>query len=321
MKYLLSDFYFLHSAAETKDTSVGGAYKNLCTYMGVPVPMPCLLHALRVLRAAGYITFEPDEGGMISEATPLSLTPEGKAAVAVSFFQKLFGEYKAHQKLRLRFCEQTCPDVSEDTDLTADEESFRSSIDLLIRAGDISHPMLDITDLGEGFMRLTVHHPNDGWSDPEEDEPLRETDPDAAAITYSASVTGTAEQITAGLRDLIDTAYLLVTEPPRPRKAALHGGDGSLLIALANAANEQGMVTFRMTVSRIRFNRGRFVGKRDSDLDYAQCGDPVFVLEMSDAVGFCYFNILQCAVLYPDLLTSEDHEKLSVILRETNSAF
>ena len=173
-------------------------------------------------------------------------------------------------------------------------------------------PTFEVTDLGDGYAKLTVHHPND---DPAGEYSVEDIDPDAATLSYSASVTGTVEQIKAGLRDLIDTAYLLITEAPRPRKVALHGGDGSLLISLANAANEQGFVSFRMTVSKIRFNRQRFVGKRDGDLDYAQCGDPIFIHEMGGAADFCLFGVLYSAVLYPQLLGEEDFTQLSVIYR------
>ena len=70
-----------------------------------------------------------------------------------------------------------------------------------------------------------------------------------------------------------------------------------------------------MTVSKIRFNRQRFVGKRDSDLDYAQCGDPIFIHEMASAEGFAYYCVLHDMLARPDLLTEEDFDKLSVVHR------
>ncbi len=322
MKYTVADFYFLQSAAENNAQTLEDVYGNMCTYLGAPVPMSCLLHAIRGLVAGGYIEVKPDEGRMISAVTPLSITPVGKNAVAISLIHKLLGEHKAFCKNQIRFCELERPEITDDGAFTADGVSFDDCIGRLIRAGDISHPMFEINDLGEGYLKMTVHHPNDGWYGMEDDdEGEEENDSDVAALCYSASVTGTAEQIKAGLRDLIDTAYFLVTEPPRPRKVALHGGDGSLLIALANAANEQGMTSFRMTVSKIRFNRQRFVGKRDGDLDYAQCGDPIFIYETASAAGFCHFDIMKCAVMCPELLSEEDFDKLAVIHKETRKLF
>lgn len=310
MKFMVSDFYFLSSAVDLKARTVGEVYESMCTFMGQPVPMPCLLHSIRNLSAGGYITVEPD-GNVISATTSITVTAEGKKIAAVSPIQKLLGQEKAHRKNELRFCDMGLPDVPT-YDLIADRESFDDCITRLIRGGHITHPTFEIDDMDEGYYKLTVHHPNDGWYgyDGDGDE---EADPDAATLSYSASVTCTEEQVKAAVSDLIDTAYLIATEPPRARKVALHGVDGSLLIALANAANDQGMVTFRMTVSRIRFNRQRFLGKRDSDLDYAQCGDPLFIHEMSSAEGFAFYAVFHSMLARPDLLTKEDFGKLSAV--------
>ena len=315
MKYLVSDFYFLSSAVELKARTVGEAYESMSTYMGYPVSMPCLLHAIRGLVAGGYLTVEP-LGGAITATTPLTVTAEGKKLAGVTPMQKLFGEVKAHRKNQLRFCGLERPAVGEDG-LTADKDSFGECVTRLIRSGDISLPTFEISDLEDGYLKLTVHHPNDGFYGMD-DEGEDESDPDAAVLSYSASVTGTAEQIKAGLRDLVLTAHALVTQPPRSRKVALHGADGSLLISLANAASEQGLVSFRMTVSRIRFNRQRFVGKRDSELDYAQCGDPIFIHEMSDAESFAFFGAAVSLLARPDLLDEEELEMLSEVHRVTN---
>lgn len=322
MKYSVSDFYFLSSAAELRARTVGAAYENACIFMGQAIPMPCLLHTVRGLVAGGYLTAEPD-GTVISASTPISVTDEGRKAVAISLVQKLLGQDKAHRRNELRFCDRERPDVPADG-LTADAESFDDCVTRLCRGGHITHPTFEISDTDEGCYTLTVHHPNDGWTDPDDDshdddsqdnDGQEEGDPDAAALSYSATVTCTAEQIKAAIRDITDTAYLIATQPPRARKVALHGVGSSLLISLANAANEQGLVSFRMTASRIRFNRQRFVGKRDSDLDYAQCGDPIFIHEMGSAEGFAYYAALHSMLARPDLLSEEDFGKLSEVHR------
>ena len=81
MKYLASDFYFLTSAVGLKARTVEAAYESMCTYMGYPVSMPCLLHAVRGLVAGGYIKVKP-EGNVVSAATPMEVTPEGKKLAA-----------------------------------------------------------------------------------------------------------------------------------------------------------------------------------------------------------------------------------------------
>lgn len=312
MKFSVSDFYFLSSAHDVKARTVEAAYECMCIFMGQAVPMPCLLRSIRNLTAGGYITADADSG-VITAATPITVTAEGKKAAAISPIQKLLGQDQAHRKNELRFCDTECPVVPAD-ELTADRDSFEDCITRLIRGGHISRPTFEIVDMDGGCYKLTVHHPNDGWNGLD-DEDEEESDPDAAVLSYSASVTCTEEQAKAAIRDLVNTAYLIATEPPRARKVALHGVDGSLLISLANAVNEQGLVSFRMTVSKIRFNRQRFVGKRDSDLDYAQCGDPIFIHEMSSAEGFAFYCVLHDMLARPDLLTEEDLGKLSAVHR------
>ena len=74
-----------------------------------------------------------------------------------------------------------------------------------------------------------------------------------------------------------------------------------------------------MTVSKIRFNRQRFYGKRDSDLDYAQCGDPIFIHEMASAEGFAFIDVMKSVLARPALLTQDDFDKLSVIHQKTRN--
>lgn len=317
MKYLLSDYCLLVSISPKGSDRLGKAYENMCRYMVQPVTTSCLLHALRGLSAGGYIAVEP-ENGVFTVSTPISLTESGRKAAVLSGLQKLLGEEKFFLKKERAFCAVERPEVHSGEAWTVEAEGFDRIARELLRGYEITLPMFEITDLGDGVMKLTVHHPSDrpDW-DGDEDEDCA-GDPDAAALCYSASVSGPSERIVQGLRDLIATAHALATEPPRTRKVALHGSDRSLLMSLANAANEQGLVTFRVTVSQIRFNRQRFIGKRDSDLDYAQCGDPIFIHEMSSGEGFAYFEVLHAALSHPELLSEADFHTLSDIHRFTH---
>ena len=312
MNYHFLDFSLLQSIPGKTGGALSNVYRALCADQQAPIPAACLLHSLRGLSAGGYITMEP-ENGVLTVSTPVALTDKGREAITPKGLSKLLNESKATAKKELAFCDIQRPTKEVEHTWTVETEGFNAILREFYERRVVSLPTFEVTDLGDGYAKLTVHHPND---DPAGEYDARDIDPDAAELTSSASATGTEEQIKEGLRDLIDTAYLLVTEAPRPRKVALHGGDGSLLISLANAANEQGLVSFRMTVSKIRFNRQRFVGKRDSDLDYAQCGDPIFIHEMADAASFCLFAVLYSAVLYPHLSDEESFAKLSVIYRK-----
>lgn len=311
MKYQFFEYHLLESVSPKGSDTLGRVYENFTSYMLSPVTMPCFLYALRGLVAGGYITVDAPNGEL-TPVTPVSLTEAGRKAVTLSALQKLFGELKAKIRKELEFCVAERPDAAEELAYSADESDFTPLIQPLIQSRDIAFPAFELTDLGDGVMKLTVHHPND---DPAGQYDVEDIDPDGADLAYSASVTGYTDQIMAGMKDLIASAHAMVTEPPRARKVALHGADGSLLIAMANAANEQGLVSFRVTVSKIRFNRQRFVGKRDSELDYAQCGDPIFVHELTDGVDFAYWNVLHSAAAYPLLLDVEDVERLHDIHR------
>lgn len=311
MKYLFLDFALLQSIPGKTGGTLSDVYRALCADQQAPIPAACLLHSLRGLSAGGFITAEP-ENGVLTVSTPVTLTAKGREAITPKGLSKLFNEAKATAKKESAFCDTERPTEETGRDWTVETEGFDAILRDLYERREVGLPTFEVADMGDGYAKLTVHHPND---DPAGEYGVEDIDPDAAILSYSASVTGTTDQIAAGLRDLVDTAYLLVTEAPRPRKVALHGGDGSLLISLANAANEQGLVAFRMTVSKIRFNRQRFVGKRDSDLDYAQCGDPIFVHEMGCVADFCLFGVLYSAVLYPQLLGEDDFDRLSVIYR------
>ena len=311
MKYHFLDFSLLQSIPCKMGGALSEVYRALCADQQAPIPATCLLHALRGLSAGGYVEVEP-ENGILTVSTPIALTDKGRETITPKGLDKLFNKEKATVKKELAFCNTERPAEEMGHNWTVESEGFDAILREQYERREVGLPTFEITDLGDGYAKLTVHHPSDDSAGEYDAEDI---DPDAAEHTYSASVTGTAEQIKTGLRDLIDTAYLLVTETPLPRKVALHGGDSSLLISLANAANEQGYVEFRMTVSKIRFNRQRFVGKRDSELDYAQCGDPIFIHELTDEVNFAYWDVLHSAAAYPLLLDGEDMERLHDIHR------
>ena len=316
MKYLLSDYALLNGISPKDTCSLGSAYTNMCYHMSIPVSMPCLLYTLRGLTAGGYVLLEP-ENGVISVSTPISLTEAGRKAVTVSGLQKLLGAEKAAWKKEQSFCESARPEVTPGEEWTVDPEGFEAIVKNLHERRELELPLFELTEVGDGMAKLTVHHPNDSFRGDGDEDNTDGYDPDAAAVSYSACVTGPGELVAQGMRDLIAAAHALVTEPPRTRKVALHGSDRSLLISLAHAANERGVVSLRMTLSQIRFNRQRFVGKRDSELDYAQCGDPIFILEMASAGDFARYGVMQNALNSPHLLGTEDFDALSEIHRKT----
>ncbi len=308
MKYLFSDYYFLCGAADKETRTVGDAYRKMCGYLDAPASCGCLLHALRGLAAGGYITVEPEDhhgNQVVSLNSPIAVTKAGKEAVAISGLQKLFGERKAFVKNQLHFCSLERPDDPVGADWWVDSDALMRINCEGEHDGDWNTPLFALNDSGDGYLSMTLHHSTcdygvwEGESDSEREA--------------SVTVTGDAARIMQGISDLLSAAHVLLTEPPRTRKVAIHGADRSLVITLAQAAGEQGSY-LRMTVAQIRFNRQRFYGKRDGDLDYAQCGDALITAEFLNARELAA-RLLPCAVALPDRLSEADLENIDTLCK------
>jgi len=300
MKYLFSDYYFLCGAADKETRTVEDAYRKMCGYLGSPASCACLLHALRGLSAGGYVAVEPEEHGearYVNLGAPIRVTEAGRKAVAISALQKLFGERKAFIKNQLDFCSRERPDTDVGGDWWVDGDCLERIQLHGVQKGQWAVPLFTPGVLGDGYLSLTLYRDDYGYD--EED-----SDPDAPDRADRVTVTGDCHRIMQGVSDLLAAAHALMTQPPCTRKVAIHGADKSLVITLARTAGEQGSY-LRMTVAQIRFNRQRFYGKRDGDLDYAQCGDVLLTAEFPDARGFTA-RLLPCAVALPDWLSEEE---------------
>jgi hypothetical protein len=319
MKYLFSDFYMLVGAADKETRTVGDAYRRMAELMGLPVTPACLLFSLEGLSAGGYVTLDPaPQGGVITASTSLSVTDAGRKAAVVTGLQKFFGEEKAFNKNELRFCGQERPaSVPNNGDVwTVDADAFAEITDGMLLRREIALPLLALTDGGEGQLTLTLRHPDCGYSaygsEGEDEDGAPVSDPDCAQPTDAVSVTGDASRILPCVSDLLGAVEGLLTDS-RTRKVALHGGDRSYVVTLAHAASEYGTM-LRMTVEPIRFNRQRFYGKRDGDLDYAQCGAPAITAELNGARDLAA-RLLPCAVAQPHLLSAENLASIEAIHR------
>ncbi len=309
MKYLFSDYYFLCGAADKETRTVGDAYRKMCGYLDGSSTCDCLLHALRGLVAGGYITVAPEDhhgNQVVSLNSPIAVTKAGKEAVAISGLQKLFGERKAFVKNQLRFCAQERPDDPVGKDWWVDSDCLTQINYDGVRNCEWAMPLFEVGDVGDGCLSLTLYRSSYGYG---EDD----TDPDAPEQADRVTVTGDAERIMQGISDLLTVAHVLLTEPPRTRKVAIHGADKSLVVTLAQAAGEQGSC-LRMTVAQIRFNRQRFYGKRDGDLDYAQCGDALITAEFVNAHGFTA-RLLPCTVALPNRLSQANLENIDALCK------
>ena len=309
MKYLFSDYYFLCAAADKETRTVGDAYRKMCAYLGVSSTCSCLRHALRGLVAGGFLIVEPEEHGearYINLGGSIQVTEAGRKAVSISPLQKLFGERKAFVKNQLRFCELERPDDPGGSDWWIDGDCLERINYDGVHSGQWAMPMFNLGDVGDGYLSLALNRSSYGYGD-------EDSDPDAPEQDDRITVTGDDSRIMAGVSDLLATVYSLLTEPPRTRKVAIHGADKSFVITLAHTAGDQGAY-LRMTVAQIRFNRQRFLGKRDGELDYAQCGDPLLIREFSD-VGGLAVAMLPCAPALPDKLSEADLDTIDALCK------
>ena len=316
MQYLFSDFYLLLGAADKGCRSVGSAWRRMSELMGIPVNPSCLLYALEGLHAGGFAAVTPVDG-VITADTAISLTESGRNAVAVSSLQKPFGEGKALNRKELRFCSLERPAVSATWSVKA--EDFSAASEELLRSRTVSYPLFGLAEEADGQLTLTLNHPARDYSpSADEEEPAEGSspfagDPDEAARIDEIAITGSAETILQGVSHLLETALVLMNDP-RTRKVALHGSTGSYIVTLAHAATEYG-TALRVTAAQIRFNRQRFYGKRDSDLDYAQCGSPLITTEMNGAREFAA-GLLPCAVSLPESLGETERQIIKDIHRK-----
>lgn len=101
---------------------------------------------------------------------------------------------------------------------------------------------------------------------------------------------------TASLCALVNT-FLKFYEDGRHHKCCLYADGSPAYVATVSINDER----LRLSISKILFNRQRFIGKCDGDLDYAQCGETVF--DRTDAMLDEY---LVLAMLEAESLMTED---------------
>lgn len=311
MKYLLSDYYFLCGATHKETRTVGDAYRKMCTYLNGSATCACLLHALRGLSSGGYISFEPEAHGealYVNLGSPIKVTEAGRKAVAVSPLQRMFGERKAFVKNQLAFCSLDRPETTANDGWWVDSDCLLRINCNGVRDGEWSAPLFSLGDIGDGSLGLTLHRSGYAYTDGDGESNI---DPDAAEQTDRVNLSGDAESIMQGVSDLLSATHALLTEAPRTRKVALHSFDRSFIVSLAHAAGDQGSF-LRMTVAPILYNRKRFYGKRDGELDYAQCGAPLITMEFSNVYELAA-RLLPLAVSLPERLSETDLETVDAI--------
>ena len=190
-----------------------------------------------------------------------ALTEKGAA-----FFKnnKKFLESKAKAKVRMSalLCAEQVEGV---TPYDLSDAAYTEACDALRRKYAIPSPDLIIeAENGELYLRF-------GGRYAEEDE-------DALVLEDKIKVNA------ASLQDLAYT-FLEYFEDGGHRKCCLYA-DGAPAYVATISHNEG---STRLNIAKILYNRQRFIGKRDGNLDYAQCGEFAFDRTADDIeVKFAY---------------------------------
>ena len=113
----------------------------------------------------------------------------------------------------------------------------------------------------------------------------------------------------ASLRALANT-FAAYEQDGRHHKCCLYA-DGAPAYVATVSKNDGAT---RLHIEKILFNRQRFIGKRDGDLDYAQCGDSIF-----DRTGSKLDDYILLTMLEAERLLTEDFPYEDVAILWVNS--
>ncbi len=301
MKYLFTDFSILHSLSDIENPTVTDALCAMVTLCGYRPPLSALADVLSVLSAGGMLTVDCDNHaeGLLNPDAMIALTDTGREAVTVGGVSRLLSSLRerAERKLMQSFCERERSAVSP---MPLDREAFDS-------VGTTDHRQgFFLMDQGNGFLTLTV----------EDDDTAVDDELESIA---TASVSARPGAMRDALIDLLDVAEGLLRGNTRTRKVAIHGVDRTLVLTFARAACEDGATALHVTAAPLRYNRTRFVGKRDGELDYAQCGNPVLSAYWSPDCSALARTLLPVAALAGGDVMDEDlsariHDLYSAVL-------
>lgn len=227
------------------DYSVLAAIRNkktslseLLEAVSAPLPYPLSKNAL------AFSLGKLSTGGYIEDYT---LTEKGAA-----FFKnnKKFLESKARANARL--CQILCTEhLDGSMPYELSDSAYTEACDALRRKYSIPTPDFSIEPLDNAFVLRFA-----GYIGEDEEEAGDEQ----SMIINAASLCELAH------------AFAAYDEDGRHHKCCLYADGAPAYVATVSTNDER----MRLSISKILFNRQRFIGKRDGDLDYAQCGETVF---------------------------------------------
>ena len=219
-------------------------------------------------------------GGYVAD---YALTEKGAA-----FFKnnKKFLESKARANARL--CQLLCAEQVENSNpYEISDAAYAEASDALRRKYAIPTPAFTV-EQGENALILRFA----GYALEDEDEVRDE------------------QQIAVGAASLcaLARAFAAYAEDCRHHKCCLYADGAPAYVATVSTGDDD----MRLHIEKILFNRQRFIGKRDGDLDYAQCGDRIFDRTDSKLHEYVLLAMLEAERMLTEDLPYEDVEILWV---------
>ncbi len=270
MNYFDIDFWVLMALGRVGTARAETLLTEMSRDLGWMSSADNLASSLAALSVDGYVTLVA-EGESLRADTEIALTEKGRGMIQLGGMVKVFSsmKQKAIRKNEQAFCALMRPAVSP---LAIDRASFSDYAERVARDSEVIFLMIENAE--DGLYTLSLNHAYYRETDEEE------VDTDAAHVLCDL------EKLRRMLGDLLDTA-LLLTESRKTRKVLMAGMGKAFVVTFCEVADESGYSVMRVTAAPILFNLQRFVGKRDSDLDYAQCGANALSTTFDSAAELC----------------------------------
>ncbi len=293
MTHCYTDFLLLCALGTArKNEALADALTNADALLCGCLTEDTLIHGLTVLQNEGYISLP---GGEADADTVCLLTAKGRQAIAVPVLSRLFGRRDAALFAR-EDAFLAAPAGNGETTVVLRPGAFDTVRSRLLRAaganGDYDGaPWITVARCESG-MAVTLRVPGEEGPDESDDSAA-----DSGSVGDSSSSSdsngggsydGAAPEDALSMSDSVRAIYpdglsagrftdlLLAVRDffcgkPQVRKAALPAGTDLYAVSLIREDAE----AVRVSAAPIRFNKQRFRGGRDGELDYAQCGDDV----------------------------------------------
>ena len=285
MTHCYTDFLLLCALGTArKNEALADALTNTDALLCGCLTEDTLIHGLTVLQNEGYISLP---GGEADADTVCLLTAKGRQTIAVPVLSRLFGKRDAALFAR------------EDAFLAAPAGNGETTVVLRPGAFDTVHSRL-LRDAGangdydgapwitvarwEGCMAVTIRVPGEEGPDESDDSDSSSGSDSNGGGSYDGAAPEDALAMSDSVRavypdglsagrftDLLLAVRDFFCGKPQVRKAALPAGTDLYAVSLVREDAE----AVRVSAAPIRFNKQRFRGGRDGELDYAQCGDDV----------------------------------------------